>query len=72
MKIKIQDLRLVLETVPPGTDVVELETFDRLGVKGLEVAYGHTTGKTTRITAYDAGLSVTPDITLTTKLYKKT
>jgi hypothetical protein len=72
MKIKIQDLRLIIETVPAGTDVIELETFDRMGVKGLEVAYGHTAGKIVRIAVYDAGLGVTPDLTQTTKLYRKT
>lgn len=71
MKVKLNDLKLAIEQVPVGTEVVELEAMHRVGVDVLELAFGHTTGRTTRITVYDSSLGVTPEVTQTVKLYRK-
>lgn len=69
MKVKLSDLRLALENIPTGTEVVEMDIETNLysELKVTFIKEKHTT----KITIYDSTVSITPEITQTSKIYKK-
>jgi hypothetical protein len=68
MRIKLADLKLAIEQIPAGTEVIDVQGDGHL--MELEFSEGNAIADTT-IVIYPASQNTTPDIRRTAKLYKK-
>lgn len=70
-KVRIKDLQLAMEYIQKNGHSEYVDFDDGFGGVGLSISFIDKAHKACEIYLYDASKGITPEVRVTTKLYKK-